>query len=169
MRNWQRAVALIPVLLVIGCGDGGGDDETDNATVSLRNDFENPEFDRMPPWTICEAHYGGAEFGTIGLGETSEPQEVSPGLDYVYMVAAWDDPSCTPENCLPIASRQEEEVVPGRTRTIAINVANHQGPGPPENVEPIPQTLYERILELWPEYGFLPYEQRTENPECLAE
>jgi hypothetical protein len=36
-------------------------------------------------------------------------------------------------------------------------------------VEPIPQALYDRILELWPEYGFLPYEQRTENPECLAE
>ena len=168
MKSWRLVIALTPTLLLGGCGDGS-DDESETATISLRNDFDNPEFDRMPPWTICEAYYGGTDFGTVGIGETSQPLTVSPGLDYVYMVAAWDDPSCTPENCLPIASRQEEEVVPGQTRTIAINVPNHQGPCPPEGVEPIPQRLYESILELWPEYGFLPYGQRTENPECLDE
>ncbi len=168
MQSYLRLFVLAVPLLVAGCSDDG-DDGTQTAAVSLRNDFNNPEFDRRPPWTICEAHYGGTEFGTIGIGETSDALDVSPGLGFVYMVAAWDDPACTPENCLPIASRQEEEVVPGRTRTIAINVPNHQGPCPPEGVEPMPQALYDRVLELWPEYGFLPYEQRSENPECLTD
>jgi hypothetical protein len=67
---------------------------------------------------------------------------------------------------LPLASRQEEEVVPGQVRTIALNAPNHQGPCPPEGIEPIPESLYDRILELWPEYGFEPYASRTENAQC---
>jgi hypothetical protein len=168
MRLFPMALTLFATSALIGCGDDDSSgDET--ARVALQNDFNNDSFDRMPPWTICESYYRGTEFGTIGLGETSEQLEVSPGLGYVYMVAAWDDPTCTADNCLPIASRQEEETVPGQTRTIAINVPNHQGPCPPEGVEPIPQGLYDRILELWPQYGFLPYDQRKENPECLSE
>jgi hypothetical protein len=168
----MRALTILTILagaaVLAGCGDDS-DDETESARVALHNDFNNEEFERRPPWIICESHYNGTEFGAIPIGETSERKEVSPGLGYVYLVAAWDDPSCAAENCLPIASRQEEEVVPGQTRTIALNVPNHQGPCPPEGVQPIPQQLYDRILELWPEYGFLPYEQRTENPECLSE
>ena len=168
MRLRNLMIALTVGSLLVACGDDG-DSEDEVAHVAIQNDFNNESFDRMPPWTICESYYGGSEFGTIGIGESSEEQEVSPGLGYVYMVAAWDDPACAAEHCLPIASRQEEEVVPGQTRTIAINVPNHQGPCPPEGVAPIPQDLYEEILDLWPDYGFLPYAQRTENPECLAE
>jgi hypothetical protein len=146
-----------------GCGAG----EEGVATVQIKNDFDNPEMDFNPPWTICEAYYLGAEFGPVDIGETSAAQEVDPGLDYVLMVAAWDDPTCAPENCLPIASKNEEEVVSGQTRTIAINLPNHQGPCPPEGVPPIPREQYERILELWPDYDFKPYDERTENPQCL--
>jgi hypothetical protein len=148
---------------VTGCGAG----EEGVATVEIKNDFNNPEMDFQPPWTICESYYLGQEFGQIGIGETSEPEEVDAGLDYVLMVAAWDDPTCAPENCLPIASKNEEEVVGGQTRTIAINLPNHQGPCPPEGVPPIPREQYERILDLWPEYEFEPYDQRTENTQCL--
>jgi hypothetical protein len=84
-------------------------------------------------------------------------------------VAAWDDPTCAPENCLPIASKNEEEVVAGQSRTIAINMPNHQGPCPPEGVPPIPEDQYNRILALWPKYAFKPYEQRAENTECLSD
>ena len=153
-------------LALAGCGDDG-DGPDDTATVAIENDFDNAEFERQPPWTICESYYGGTEFGTIGLAEKSREQTVAAGLDYVLMVAAWGDPACAVENCLPLASRNEEEVVPGQTRTIAINVPNHQGPCPPEGVQPMPEQLYARILELWPEYGFLPYAERTENPQCL--
>ncbi len=153
--------ALIPLFLV-ACGG----DDSDIATVRLTNDFNNAEMDFQPPWTICESSYLDTEFGLVGIGETSSEMEVVPGLDYVLMVAAWDDPTCSPENCLPIASKSEEEVVPGQTRTIAINLPNHQGPCPPEGVAPIPQAQYERILELWPAYGFKPYDNRTENPQC---
>jgi hypothetical protein len=152
-------VAMLP-----GCGDA---DESEPATVQLKNDFNNPEMQRQPPWTICESSYQGVEFGKLTVGETSAPQQVGAGLDYVLMVAAWDDPSCAPERCLPIASRNEEEVVEGQTRTISINMANHQGPCPPEGVAPIPEAQYERIAELWPDYGFKPYAERTENTQCV--
>lgn len=151
---------LWPLLVILaqapGCGGGSG-----SATVGIRNDFGT-----MPPWTICHANYLDVEFGTIAIGATSDPQEVSPGLDYVLMVAAWDDPSCAPENCLPIATAGEEEVVDGQVRTITVAMANHQGPCPPEGVAPIPQAQYDRILQLYPEYGFKAYADRAQNPQC---
>lgn len=152
--------------LFVGLGACGSGD-VQPATVRIHNDFDNPEMPRRPPWTICELSYLGVEFGKVDLDAISEPREVPPGLDYVLMVAAWDDPDCNPENCLPIASKNEEEVVEGQERTIVINMPNHQGPCPPEGIQPIPEELYNRILALWPEYGFLPYDQRTDNTQCL--
>lgn len=157
------ALSLMCAGMLSACG---GEDEGP-ALVKIKNDFNNPEMERKPPWTICKSSYLGIEFGKIGIGETSEEKEVVPGLDYVLMVAAWDDPTCAPENCLPIASRNEEEVVDGQTRTIAINLANHQGPCPPEGVAPIPEAQYNRILHLWPESGFKPYAERMQNTQCL--
>ncbi len=155
-------VMVATVLVVSGCDDGS----EESAFVQIKNDFNNPEMDFQPPWTICESSYLDVEFGNVAIGETSIKQEVVPGLDNVLMVAAWDDPTCAPENCLPLASRNEEEVVDGQTRTISLNLPNHQGPCPPEGVQPIPQELYDRILALWPEYNFKPYDQRTENTQC---
>ncbi|MFO8071350.1 MAG: hypothetical protein R6V85_05700 [Polyangia bacterium] len=154
---------MVFMAYVTGCDS----EDEGSATVQIENDFDNPEMDFQPPWTICESSYLEVQFGTIDIGESSAEQEVVPGLDYVLMVAAWDDPNCAPENCLPIASKNEEEVVDGQTRTIEINLPNHQGPCPPEGVPPIPQEQYDRILALWPEYGFEPYEQKTENAQCL--
>ena len=166
VKNLLIFISLVVVsLTTIAC-----DDSSDaRALVSIKNDFNNPEMDYQPPWTICESYYLGQEFGPIAIGETSAEFEIAPGLGNVLMVAAWDDPDCNPENCLPIASRNEEEVVDGQTRVISINMPNHQGPCPPEGVQPIPEELYETIRELWPEYDFLPYDQRTENLQCLAE
>ncbi len=162
--KWMLTVTCMVFMAhVTGCDP----EDEGSATVQIKNDFDNPEMDFQPPWTICESSYLDVEFGTIDIGESSAEQEVVPGLDYVLMVAAWDDPSCAPENCLPIASKNEEEVVDGQTRTIEINLPNHQGPCPPEGVQPIPQELYDRILSLWPDYGFEPYEQKTENAQCL--
>jgi hypothetical protein len=158
------AIALLFVS-TIACEEG----ETETANVTVENDFDNPEMDFNPPWTICKSSYLDVEFGKIAIGEISAEAEVEPGLDYVLMVAAWDDPDCNLENCLPIASRNEEEVVDGQTRNISINLSNHQGPCPPEGVQPIPEEVYNRILKLWPEYGFKPYAERTENAQCLEE
>lgn len=158
-------VAPLALLSLISCSDDEG--ELSTATVAIHNDFDNDTFDRKPPWTICKAHYRGAEFEKIDIGQRSAEAQVSAGLDYVYMVAAWDDPSCAKEHALPIATKNEEEVVSGQSRTLFINVPNHQGPCPPEGVQPIPQQLYDRILELWPEFGFLPYDERTQNTQCL--
>jgi hypothetical protein len=149
------------VLAAAGCGD-----DPSVAYVAVQNDFNNPSMQFQPPWTICEAAYGGVVFGKIDIGTTSAEQQVPPGLDYVLMVAAWDDPTCDPVHALPIASRNEEEVVPGQHRTVAINLANHQGPCPPEGVAPIPEAQYERVRALWPEYGFRPYADRAQNPQC---
>jgi hypothetical protein len=148
-----------------GCGEDG--EKVEKAQVRLHNDFNNPSMARQPPWTICQASYLGASFGRIPWGEQSGVQEVEPGLDFVLIVAAWDDPDCNPENCLPLASKNEEEVVEGQERTIALNLPNHQGPCPPEGVQPVPEAQYNRILQLWPQYNFKPYAQRTENPQCL--
>jgi hypothetical protein len=143
----------------------GGDEAT--ARVRLHNDFLNPDTPRQPPWTICQSSYQGVEFGRISLEAMSDELEVPAGLDHVLMVAAWLDPSCAVENCLPIASRNEEEVVDGQRRTIAINMPNHQGPCPPEGIQPIPEALYNRILARWPGYQFKPYAERAQNPQCL--
>ncbi|OGJ87378.1 MAG: hypothetical protein A2268_14590 [Candidatus Raymondbacteria bacterium RifOxyA12_full_50_37] len=148
--------------------DPEGPDEQDPvATVRVKNDFNNPAMAMKPPWTICKCNYRGVEFGKVLQGDSSAAREVSPGIDYVLMVLAWNDTACSTQNCLPVASKIEEEVVDGQTRTIAINAPNHQGPCPPEGVQPIPDSLYDRILDLYPEYQFLPYDQRTNNPECL--
>lgn len=146
-----------------------GSDSEDPATVRIENDFDNPDFERQPPWHICKAYYQGATFEDIALGEISDPQEADAGLDYVLMVCAWDDPTCAVAHVLPIASKNEEETIAGQERTIVMNVPNHQGPCPPNipEIQPIPEDLYDRILALWPEYGFKPYDQRTENPQCL--
>jgi hypothetical protein len=159
---WQALFSAIVLVLVQGCDDG-----SDKAQVRIKNDFNNPEFGFQPPWTICRSSYQGVEFGKLLVGETSLEHEVEPGLDYVLLVAAWDDETCAPENALPIASKNEEEVVSGQERTIAINLPNHQGPCPPEGVPPIPQAQYDRILALWPEFGFKPYAERAQNTECL--
>ncbi len=136
------------------------------ATVRLKNDFNNPAMERKPPWTICESNYRGVEFDKILLGDSSQARDVNPGLDYVLMVLAWDDPACSTHNSLPVASKNEEEVVDGQLRVIFLNAPNHQGPCPPEGIQPIPRALYERILALWPQYSFKPYDQRAENPQC---
>jgi hypothetical protein len=166
MTGWNDRncwAALAAGIALAGCPA----EDAGSAHVRIQNDFNNPAMSFQPPWTICKSSYLDVEFGKIDLGATSTEQEVVPGLDYVLLVAAWDDPTCSPENCLPLASKNEEEVVDGQTRTIALNLPNHQGPCPPTGVEPIPEALYERIRTLWPEFGFLPYAQRTENPQCL--
>ena len=146
----MRCIAWL-LLLLTACGDGGG-----TAHVSLKNDFDNPLMAANPPWTICHSSYLGVELGPIEIGKTSPQVAVTPGLDNVLMVAAWNDPTCAVAHCLPIASKNEEEVVDGQTRTIAINMPNHQGPCPPQGVQPVSQALYDRILALWPSYGFKP-------------
>lgn len=154
---------LLASLLLAGCvGDDPG-----SAQVQLQNDFDNPAAPFQPPWTICESSYVGVDFGKVGLGETSVAHTVTPGLDYVLMVAAWDDPTCAPENCLPLVSAAEEEVVDGQVRTIALSLANHQGACPPTGVAPMPEAEYDRILALWPSYGFKTYAERTLNTQCL--
>jgi len=157
-------LASLPVVAaaLAGCGGGG----EGSALVKIKNDFNKPAMQVKPPWTICKSSYLGVDFGKIATGETSAERKVAPGLDYVLMVAAWDDPSCSPAHSLPIASKSEEEVVDGQSRTIAINMPNHQGPCPPEGVPPIPEAQYERIRTLWPECAFAPYAQRSENPQC---
>ena len=151
----------------LGCSNDDND-KSATATVSIKNDFNNSTMAYQPPWTICESYYLAQQFGKIGLGDTSGAKKVVPGLDYVLMVAAWDDTSCNPNNALPLASASEEEIDDGQTRTIALNMMNHQGPCPPEGVEPIPEAQYDRVLALWPSYNFKPYAQRTENTECTG-
>jgi hypothetical protein len=155
------------LLLGLGAVTGCAGDEVGSATVRIENDFDNPDLPFQPPWTLCEVSYLDVEFGKVPHGATSPAREVAPGLDYVLMVAAWDDPDCAPENCLPLASKGEEEVVDGQTRTIVLSLPNHQGACPPEGVAPMAQELYERLLALWPEYGFKPYAERTQNSQCL--
>jgi hypothetical protein len=155
------------VLASIALGLGAcGDDEGGRATVQIHNDFDNPQMDFQPPWTICESWYLGVQFGAVPIGETSAASDVTPGLGHVLMVAAWDDPDCSAEHCLPLASKHEEEAVDRQRRTIALNLPNHQGPCPPEGVEPIPEERYEQIRTLWPEYEFAAYADRADNPQC---
>ncbi len=165
-RNYPLLAVITTQLVLAGAGCGGMD-EKDVAYASIKNDFNNPEMAKKPQWTICKSSYLGVDFDKIDLDATSVEKQVDAGLDYVLMVAAWEDPTCSIENTLPIASKNEEEIVPGQHRTISINLANHQGACPPEGVAPLPQSLYDRILARWPEFGFLAYDQRTQNPECL--
>jgi len=158
--------STLVIALFVGTLSACGDEEG-TALVKIKNDFNNPEASFQPPWTICKSSYLGVEFGKLGVGETSQEHELTPGLDYVLMVAAWNDPTCSPENALPIASKNEEEVVDGQSRTVSIGVANHQGACPPEGVAPIPEAQYNRILQLWPEFNFRPYAERRQNAECL--
>lgn len=163
VRRAMRTAALaVAVLAACDAGDSG------SATLSLKNDFNNPDAAFQPPWTICEASWQGVEFGQVPPGATSDPRKVEPGLDYVLMVAAWDDPTCSPAHCLPLASRNEEEVVDGQVRTVTIDLGNHQGACPPEpGPPPIPEAQYERIRALYPSYGFKPYADRKQNPQCV--
>lgn len=159
------AVTSLAMTMLSACSPSDSTDASP-ALVRIANDFNNPEMAFQPPWTICESSFLGVAFGEIDLGQTSAPREVQAGLDYVLMVAAWDDPTCAPQHALPIATKNEEEVVAGQARTIYVNLTSHQGACPPEGVAPIPQAQYDRILQLWPDYGFLPYDQRTDNPQC---
>jgi len=154
----------LALVAVAGCGGNG----SSVAYASIKNDFNDPSIQGFqPPWTICRSSYLGVSFGQIDIGDTSAENKVEAGIDNVLMVAAWNDPTCSPAHCLPIASANAEEIVPGQHRTITISLPNHQGPCPPEGVAPIPEALYDRILALWPEFNFKPYAQRTENPQCL--
>jgi hypothetical protein len=156
---------LVAGAIVISCNTINPQ-EKQSATVRIKNDFNNPTLDRKPPWIIAKCSYRGVEFGKVLLGDSSAAKEVEPGLDYVLMVACWADTACSTQNCLPIASKIQEEVVDGQVRTIVLNAPNHQGPCPPEGVEPVSEVLYNRILALWPEYGFKSYAERTQNPQC---
>lgn len=166
MNTTHRLLGIMTIGVMVGAA-GCGSDEDGVAYVSIKNDFNNPQMSFQPPWTICESSYMNTDFGKLALDAASEEKLVKPGLGYVLMVAAWNDPSCAAASALPIASKNEEEVVAGQHRTIAINLANHQGSCPPEGVAPIPEELYNQILTLWPAYGFQPYAQRTQNTECL--
>ncbi len=174
LRRWgwrQGGVVLLALVLVGGlaaCGDDDGKGPG-MATVRIHNDFDNPDLPRQPPWTICHAWYNGTYFDKVGWGETSEALEVRAGLGLVYMIAAWDDPTCSEAKMLPIASKIEEETLVGQERTITIGLTNHQGPCPPEGVQPIPEEAYEQVRSLWAQYTFKPYAERTENPQCLAD
>jgi hypothetical protein len=144
-----------------------GGDEEKTATVSLKNDFNNPTAPAQPPWTVCHAWYNGTLFDKILLGATSAPQKVTAGLGPIYLIGSWNDPDCNPAHCLPLATKTDEETVPGQQRTIALVMTNHQGPCPPEGVQPIPEALYNKVLALWPEYQLKPYADRTKNPQCV--
>jgi hypothetical protein len=160
-------LVLSLMLLLVSFCDTTDPHASKKATVRIKNYFNNPSVTAFqPPWTIMECSYRGVEFGKIGIGDSSDVREVEAGIDYVLMVASWDDPMGADSNCLPIASKVMEEVVEGQTRTIVIGLSNHQGPCPPEGVQPIPEVLYEKIRQLWPQYNFKPYAQRNENPEC---
>lgn len=166
-RFTATALCLVALFSLLACSSDDNAGSPDTAVVQLKNDFNNPEISGFqPPWTICQSSFQGVAFGTIAIGESSPAAQVPAGLDYVLMVAAWDDPACSPASCLPIATKNEEEVVGGQTRTIAVGMTNHQGPCPPEGVPPIPQAQYDRILALWPQYDFKPYNDRAANPQC---
>jgi hypothetical protein len=162
MRCLKLVLSVTATLALANCGSS----DAGSAQLLIKNDFNNPAQAFQPPWTICKSSYLGVEFGQLAAGATSAQKDVVPGLDYVLMVAAWNDPTCSPSKSLPIASKNEEEVVDGQTRTIAINLANHQGACPPEGVAPIPEVQYNRILQLWPELNFKPYAERTQNTQC---
>ena len=172
MRVNMKQGATFLVLWIVGvcflsCDSTGPEDRA-TATVRIKNYFNNPYNAFNPPWTIMQCSYRGVQFGKIGIGDSSDAKTVEPGLDYVLMVASWDDTAGDPAHCLPIANKNEEEVVDGQTRTIVIQLTNHQGPCPPQGVQPIPEAQYEQIRQLWPEYNFQPYADRAQNPQCAG-
>jgi hypothetical protein len=169
--NLSRIIAASLSAVALGClmACSSSDDSSTAATVRINNDFNDPAITTFqPPWTICKSSYQGVEFGKIEIGKTSDPHDVPAGLDYVLMVAAWNDPTCSADKSLPIATKNKEEVVSGQTRTIAVAMSNHQGPCPPEGVPPIPEEQYNRILQLWPEYSFKAYADRALNTQCAG-
>lgn len=166
-----RIVALLlgaaSLASLVACSSS--DDGSSVAHVQIKNDFNDPQITGFqPPWTICKSSYQGVQFGKIEIGKTSDAHDVPAGLDYVLMVAAWNDPTCGPAKSLPIATKNKEEVVSGQTRTISVAMTNHQGPCPPQGVPPMPQEQYDRILKLWPEYNFKAYADRAQNTQCAG-
>jgi hypothetical protein len=158
MTKHCLALAVLGLAFAAGCGN----DDDAPAHASIKNNFGT-----MPPWTICRSSYMGVDFGTIAIGDSSPEKQVKAGLDYVLLVGAWSDPTCSPATSLPLASNKEIEIVPGQHETITMEMANHQGPCPPEGVAPIPEAVYDRIIALWPEFNFQPYATRAQNTECL--
>jgi len=164
------ASRILPLCLALAtflpsCSDDA--DAAGVARVRIKNDFANPAISGFqPPWTLCHVSYRGVSWRKVEIDQVSDEKEVPAGLDYVLMVAAWDDPTCDPAHCLPIATKVKEEVVSGQSRTIAVGMTNHQGPCPPEGVPPIPEEQYDRIRDLWPEYAFEPYADRASNAQC---
>lgn len=148
-----------------GCSGSNHDDVT-TATVRLRNDLAVP--DAAPQvWTVCRSSFLGVDFGTIDARGNSPPRTVEPGLDYVLTIAALNDPQCDATNALPLASVRQEGVVDGQSRTIAINAGGYQSPCASGTTGPMAKPAYDRIVALWPEYGFLPYDRLGENAACL--
>ena len=153
---------------LVAISTGCSSSKTGTATVTIENDFNDPEVAYSPPWTLCDVSYLGTQFGQINLGQTSAAKTVTPGNDYVLIVAAWNDPTCSQANLVPIASEAMEEVVSGQTLTIVMEMNNHQGPCPPEGVAPIPEAQYDRILQIWPQFNFPTYANRMQLPLCAG-
>lgn len=172
MRRFSTLRVAVSIFIVTGmCSllcNATGPEKNERGTVRIKNYFNNPDNAFNPPWTIMQSSFRGVPFGKIPIGDTTEAKTVEPGLDYVLMVASWNDTSGDPAHCLPIASKIKEEVVEGQTRTIVIQLTNHQGPCPPEGVQPIPEAQYEQIRQLWPEYNFKPYADRANNLQCAG-
>ena len=88
MNKWLPLQLLVLVslfVLVVACDDDGNEEV---AYVTIHNDFDNPEMDYNPPWTMCQVNYMGVDFGHVDIGEQSSELEVVPGLDNVLMVLA---------------------------------------------------------------------------------
>lgn len=156
---------LYPLLaLLMACG------AEEPAVVTLVNAFDDPDAPRQPPWTLCEAAYLDGRFTeALEPGESSAPVEVEAGLDFVYMVASFGDPSCPEDSVNPLVSAVEEETVPGQTRDLTIALANHRGPCPPEGVEPMSEAAYETVRELWPDLDFPPFAERNTLSLCAGD
>ena len=173
-RPSRSALLLATSLIALGplsaCGDTEADDDApETAVVTLENAFQNAE-GMGPKWTICEAWYNGTRFETaLAPGESTEPTEVEPGLSWVLMTAAWDDPTCADEATQVILSTaQQEETVPGQARTIQLTAPNHRGPCPPEGVPPITEAAWNEALEVFADYDFPPYADRATIAGCAS-
>jgi len=143
MTKHRLALTILGLAFAAGCGvttavRPGPASRTTSTTRPWRT---------KPPWTICRSSYMGVDFGTIAIGDTSPEKQVKAGLDYVMLVGAWSDPTCSPATSLPLATSTEQEIVPGQHETIAMNMATHQGPCPPEGVAPSPRQF---TIVFWP-------------------